>query len=153
MNIRFCVFLSLRSIVHQSKNIGVFLGLLVMGILSVHAEIFLGQGSMVGEVDQTSAILQSRLTASEKLVEGDVSGHVGVARFEISAAKDFKQVRRTPWLKAQAASDFIVKIKVTGLKPATRYFYRVVYGFNKSNAHADQSGRSRHFKRRPVSKR
>jgi len=88
---------------------------------------------MVGEVDQTSAILQSRLTASEKLVEGDVSGHAGVVRFEISAAKDFKQARQTLWLKAQAANDFIVKIKVAGLKPATRYFYRAVYGPNKSN--------------------
>lgn len=105
----------------------------MMGIYSAQAEIFLGQGSMVGEVDQTSAILQSRLTASEKLVEGDVSGHAGVVRFEISAAKDFKQARQTLWLKAQAANDFIVKIKVAGLKPATRYFYRAVYGPNKSN--------------------
>ena len=48
--------------------------------------------------------------------------------------KELEQAKRTPWLKAQAANDFIVKIKVTDLKPATRYFYRAVYGPNKSNA-------------------
>ena len=101
---------------------------------SVEAQIFLGQGSMVGEVDQTSAILQSRLTSTSKLVEEDVPGAAGVARFEVSTSRDFKESQQTPWLKAEAAGDFIVKRKISALKPSTRYFYRVVYGPSMTDA-------------------
>ena len=78
----------------------------------VKAGIFLGQGSMVGEVSQTSAILQTRLTASEKLVEGNVLGVAGFARFEIGITRELKEAKRTPWLKSQTHNDFIVKFKV-----------------------------------------
>ena len=54
--------------------------LVLLGAISVEAKIYLGQGSMVGEVDQTSAILQTRLTATTKLVEEDVPGSPGVAQ-------------------------------------------------------------------------
>ena len=100
----------------------------------LQGEIFQGQGSMVGEVTQTSAILQSRLTASKALVEGDVPGIAGVARFEYSTGKNFKGARQTAWLKASAASDFIVKAKVSGLQPATQYFYRLVFGASEATA-------------------
>mgnify|MGYP000013971134 CR=1 FL=1 len=93
----------------------------------LQAEILQGQGNMVGEVTQTSAILQSRLTASKALVEGDVPGIAGVARFEYSTDKNFKGARQTAWLKASADADFIVKAKITGLKPATKYYYRLVF--------------------------
>ncbi len=99
----------------------------------VKAGIFLGQGSMVGEVGQTSAILQTRLTGSEKLVEGDVLGAPGFARFEIGITRELKEAKRTSWLKSLAHNDFIVKFKVSDLKPDTRYFYRVIYGPNKSD--------------------
>lgn len=88
---------------------------------------------MVGEVSQTSAILQTRLTASEKLVDGDVLGLAGLARFEIGITREFKKAKRTPWLKSQSHNDYIVKFKVSDLKPGTRYFYRVIYGANKLN--------------------
>ena len=74
----------------------------------VGGEIFLGQGSMVGEVSQAGAILQTRLPASEQLVEGDLPGAAGVARFELGTTKELEQAKRTPWLKAQAANDFMV---------------------------------------------
>ena len=93
----------------------------------LQGEIFQGQGNMVGEVTQTSAILQSRLTASKRLVKGDVPGVAGVARFEYSTDKNFKGARQTAWLKASAASDFIIKAKVSGLQPATKYYYRLVF--------------------------
>ena len=41
---------------------------------------------MAGEVTETSVILQSRLTRSTELVDGDLPGSPGVARFELSAA-------------------------------------------------------------------
>ena len=106
----------------------------------LQGEIFQGQGNMVGEVTQTSAILQSRLTATSMLVEEDVPGAAGVARFEVSSSKNFKQAQQTPWLKAEAAGDFIVKRKITGLKPGTRYYYRVVYGADETNTQAGPTG-------------
>ena len=107
--------------------------LFCLSVPLIKAEIFLGQGSMVGEVSQTSAILQTRLTASEKLVEGDVLGAAGFACFEIGITRALKEPKRTSWVKSQAHNDFIVKFKVSDLKPDTRYFYRVIYGPNKSD--------------------
>ena len=114
--------------------------LVLLGAISVEAKIYLGQGSMVGEVDQTSAILQTRLTATTKLVEEDVPGSPGVARFQVSTSKDFKPVQETPWFKAEAAGDFMVKHKISALKPGTRYYYRVVYGTDKTNVEAGPTG-------------
>ncbi|MEO2024212.1 MAG: alkaline phosphatase D family protein, partial [Pirellulaceae bacterium] len=113
---------------NQLKSAWSCLVLVVLLNSSVQADIFLGQGNMVGEVTQTSAILQSRLTASNALVDGDVAGVSGVARFEYSTDKNFRESRKTDWLKAAAADDFIVKVQVAGLLPATQYFYRLVYG-------------------------
>ena len=110
-----------------------FIFLFILCVPLVKAEIFIGQGSMVGEVSQASAILQTRLTASEKLVDGDVLGVAGFARFEIGITRELKEAKRTSWLKSLAHNDFIVKFKVLDLKPDTRYFYRVIYGPNKSN--------------------
>ena len=107
--------------------------MLLFATSSVEAEIQLGQGSMVGEVDQTSAILQSRLTTKSVLVDEDVPGMTGVARFQLSTSSDFKQPLLSPWLKSQPENDFIIKHKITGLTPATRYFYRVEYGPDKTN--------------------
>ena len=53
------------------------IALVLFGAISVEAKIYLGQGSMVGEVDQTSAVLQSRLTATGNLVEEDVRELLG----------------------------------------------------------------------------
>ena len=120
----------------MKKWTAMLVGVLVVlfAAASGEAQIFLGQGSMVGEVGQASAILQSRLTSTSKLVEEDVPGVAGVARFEVSTSRDFKESQQTPWLKAEAAGDFIVKRKISGLKPATRYFYRVVYGSSMTDA-------------------
>jgi len=87
---------------------------------SARSDVFHAQGEMCGEVSESSAILQSRLTATSHLQEGDVPGAAGVARFEVSMSPDFRDAQTTPWMRAAAATDFIVKKKVTGLQPATR---------------------------------
>lgn len=95
----------------------------------------LGQGLMVGAVDDTSAIFQSRLTSAKRRVDrrwSGVLGIEGVARFEVAAGTDFKNSIRTEWLPALPENDYIVKIKVDGLRPETRYHYRLVYGPDKS---------------------
>ncbi len=105
--------------------------------------VYNGQGEMAGEVTDRTVILQSRLTQGNQLVDGDLAGTPGVARFEIATNDFFRHVRQTDWIKAVAAYDYIVKTKVAGLKPGTRYFYRLEYGANRQST---RSGRTRSFK-------
>jgi alkaline phosphatase D len=104
---------------------------------------------LVGEVTQQSAIFQARLTATDSLVYGDihhpdslvstdVSGKAGVARFEIATDASFSSPLRTAWLTATSENDFIVKKKVEGLQPGTRYHYRLEYG--EDSLHTKRSG-------------
>ncbi len=90
-----------------------------------------GQGEMAGRVTEKNVILQSRLTQGTHLVDGDLPGCPGVARFEISTNPDFKRSRKTKWMEAVPENDYIVKTKVTRLKPATRYYYRLHYGASR----------------------
>jgi len=83
--------------------------------------IALGRGAMVGEATMNSAILQTRLTWGTKLIHGDMLGCPGVARFEVSASPDLTDSVKTLWMAAATDYDFIVKTKIDGLKPATRY--------------------------------
>ena len=103
-------------------------------LLAAEPQIFHAQGEMAGEVTPTSVILQSRLTPAEKLTDGDVPGIAGLARFELSEHDDFRSSRSTDWLNAESENDFIIKIKVDGLKPATRYYYRLIYGEDRDVA-------------------
>lgn len=99
----------------------------------VHGEIGHLQGEMTGEVSTTSVILQSRLTAPEVEKNGDVPGVEGVARFEIAVDPEFTNAQETPWLRAKAETDCIVKTKVTGLEPNRRYYYRLVFGADEEH--------------------
>ena len=92
------------------------------------------QGEMAGAVTRDSVILQSRLTAARLDEEGDVPGADGVARFEIATDGEFTDSRYTPWLEARAEDDYLIKTKVTGLKPGTIYYYRAVFGRNREEA-------------------
>ncbi len=94
-----------------------------------------GQGEMAGEVTSRSAILQSRLT----LKDDPLLGVAGVARFEISTASDFHDSQLTKWLIAKSGNDFIVRAKVTDLKPGTRYYYRLLYGTNTDSLATGQT--------------
>ncbi|MCK4447591.1 MAG: PhoD-like phosphatase N-terminal domain-containing protein [Candidatus Marinimicrobia bacterium] len=88
---------------------------------------------MAGEVTQTSVILQSRLTHGDKLIDGDLPGHPGIVCFEISESESFEKSFKTDWVMATSENDFIIKIKVTGLNPGTRYYYRLLYGENSKS--------------------
>ncbi len=104
-------------------------------ILLAADEVHRAQGEIVGEVDTTSAILQSRLTAipGPEMLDRDVPGIAGVARFEISPSADFAGSTFTDWLAAESGSDFIIKAKVSDLKPATVYHYRLIHGPDREN--------------------
>ncbi|MFT7679158.1 MAG: alkaline phosphatase D, partial [Planctomycetota bacterium] len=86
------------------------------------------QGEMAGEVTARSVILQSRLTGTALDSLGDVPGRAGQACFEYADNERLEGALRTRWMSAEAATDFIVKVKVGGLHPATQYFYRLIYG-------------------------
>jgi alkaline phosphatase/alkaline phosphatase D len=91
---------------------------------------FNAQGEMVGEVTANSALLQSRLTTipgPELDPAGDIPGIAGKARFEWSENEGFAQSQFTPAIEARADSDFIVRAPLSGLRPGTRYFYRLVF--------------------------
>lgn len=92
-----------------------------------------GQGEMAGRVTETSVILQSRLTQGAALIDGDLPGSPGVARFELAANPEFKESRKTRWIEASPDYDYIVKIKVDNLKPATEYYYRLLYGPDRND--------------------
>jgi len=127
----------------QRVQLGFALAALTLVSISHSAEVFHAQGEMTGEVDMTSAILQSRLTASPARVGLDVPGAPGWARFEIAEREDFQNSRLTEWIEARAGYDFIVKTKVEGLRPGTRHYYRLIYGPDKNRT---QSGPTCQFR-------
>ncbi|MDP7337981.1 MAG: alkaline phosphatase D family protein, partial [Vicinamibacterales bacterium] len=94
-----------------------------------------GQGEIAGEVTADSVILQSRLTTEAVIVDGDVPGAPGVARFELatSGSDDFADAMESPWLDATAERDYIVQTRMTGLTAGTRYVYRLRYGPSQDN--------------------
>ncbi|PAW65404.1 MAG: hypothetical protein B9S38_15365 [Verrucomicrobiia bacterium Tous-C4TDCM] len=96
--------------------------------------IHLAQGLIAGEVTATSAILQTRLTSVTTLTGGDVAGAEGTGYFEIASTTDFTGARRTPWLRATPAGDFILKTRIDSLLPASTYQYRLVFGTEAQSA-------------------
>ena len=55
-----------------------------------------GQGEIAGEVTADSVILHSRLTTEAVIVDGDVPGAPGVARFELASSESFADAMESP---------------------------------------------------------
>lgn len=117
------------------KNLTMFTAILLLFMhcaqqeKAIFSPIYLGQGVMVGEVTDESAIFQTRLTASVTLVEGDVPGRAGIVRFVLGTQETLdKNVIRTSWIKADSINDYLVKVKVNGLLPNQHYYYQAIYG-------------------------
>lgn len=129
---------------------GFLLGIAFSVVLRAAEPLHLAQGTVAGEVTSTSAILQTRLTATPALDRtGDVPGAAGFVRFEISTTESFTPAttRTTPVLPARAEADFIVKAFVSDLQPATRYHYRASFGPNPT---ATQRSATGSFKTSPA---
>ncbi len=102
--------------------------------------LFLGQGTMSGEVTDSTVLLQTRLTLTTQLnADSDLPGSAGVACFEWSTKEDFSEAQRTAFQAAADKHDFIVRAELTGLKPNTIYHYRACYGATKAAAQAGPS--------------
>ncbi|MEQ1859239.1 MAG: alkaline phosphatase D family protein [Chthoniobacteraceae bacterium] len=109
----------------------------LLSLSAVRAEIFTAQGSMAGEITATSALLQTRLTgiAGPTLdADGDVPGAAGVACFEYGTTADLKDAKRTDWIKATAARDFIVRAPLAQLTAGQGYYFRPVFGADEGQA-------------------
>jgi alkaline phosphatase D len=102
--------------------------------------LHLAQGILAGEVTQTTAILQTRLTAVPELTDGDVAGAPGTGRFEFATNESFRDAQQTAWSTATAEGDFILKTQVAGLRPGTGYYYRVVYGPDRGRTRQSSVG-------------
>ncbi len=83
---------------------------------------------LCGETGTNSIILQTRLVESDSLINRNIEGTPGVARFEISVTNEFSNSKKTKWQTAKAENDFVIKQYVSDLEPGKKYFYRVEYG-------------------------
>ena len=115
------------------------------------AELPFDATRLTGEVTQTSALLQARLALRDSTVGqlpgfGDVPGFAGWGRLAWSADSLFKDVRRTGWMRAMPEHDFILKKKISGLQPGTRYWWRVEAGRDSADVVA---GRTSTFRTLP----
>lgn len=77
-----------------------------------------GMGIMVGEVTPHSALVQVRLTKSDKLTKSDLPGVAGVVEFSLTGA-DGKTVMQR--VEATSESDFIARAAFKNLAPGVRY--------------------------------
>ncbi|QDT06441.1 PhoD-like phosphatase [Rubripirellula lacrimiformis] len=99
------------------------------GPTSAADDVFLGQGMMVGEVTTDSALIQTRLTVSDHLDgDGDLAGAGGVALVEYADNPAFDNATESKTATTTADHDFIARWQVDGLRPGTKYHYRIRFG-------------------------
>ncbi|MFT5471255.1 MAG: alkaline phosphatase D, partial [Verrucomicrobiales bacterium] len=87
-----------------------------------------GLGIMVGEVSNSSAVVQVRLCATDKLVERDVAGMAGVVKFTLG---DQSQT-----VEAKADLDFIARAVFEGLTAGTSYEIQTEIGTDADSLNA-----------------
>lgn len=125
----------------------VCLGLSVLTPSLAIADIYLGQGTMSGEVTTTTALVQTRLTATTELNDdGDMPGAKGVVAFRWSDSPHLENAQQTALIPASPHHDYIARAELSGLTANTRYYFRAVYG---SDAASLQSGPINSFKTHP----
>ena len=94
---------------------------------SAAAGPYAAQGILVGEVTDTSAILQVRLTATEDLVDGDVPGAAGMVSFAVWPQDQPDAARHIQIAAAEAENDFIARVKYP-LEPGVEYVCKTRLG-------------------------
>ncbi|MDW7692358.1 alkaline phosphatase D family protein [Flammeovirgaceae bacterium SG7u.111] len=83
---------------------------------------------LAGEPQVDAILLQARLVASDTLIDNDLPGREGFARFELSTDADFKQSKQSSWMPARPENDYIIKWEADSLEPNQRYYYKIAYG-------------------------
>ena len=98
--------------------------------VAVHA----GQGIMAGEVTEVAALVQLRLTKTDKLVDGDLAGADGVVKFSLMAVDKSVPVTKQT-VAATPDHDFIARASFTDLVPNTRYRCETKIGSSEQSLH------------------
>lgn len=91
-----------------------------------------GMGIMAGEVTDRSALVQVRLTETDRLVKRDVKGAWGVVEFSLQPADRTSDVLQQT-LHAFPQRDFIVRAHFNRLEPGTAYVCRTRIGLDRNS--------------------
>ena len=105
-----------------------------------------GMGIMVGEVTPDSALVQVRLTQTDRLVDGDLPGMHGIVRFTLRPAESAQAGDRDALTQTVAANedrDFIARAAFSGLSPGTEYVCRTQIGDNAESLRKGPTARFR----------
>jgi alkaline phosphatase D len=84
-------------------------------------------GVASGDPLPEAVLLWTRVTPSDEATPGSGLGVPALVRWEVSLTPDFWKIVRKGQVLATAASDHTVKVDVTGLQPATTYYYRFLF--------------------------
>lgn len=113
------------------------LSLLSLGALGLVTALLLSLAGVNGDRAQASPATRAAVDATHGVASGDVSSTgalvwaraSGTARMfvDVAANPGFRRARRLAAGTAQASNDFTVTFRVRGLRPATRYHYRVSF--------------------------
>jgi len=83
-----------------------------------------GHGVASGDPLPDAVMLWTRVTPTAASAPGSGTGPDTTVRWEVSRDRDFTSVVASGSVTATATSDHTVKVDVSGLTPATEYFYR-----------------------------
>ncbi len=78
-----------------------------------------GMGIMVGELTPTSALVQVRLTRTDRLVDRDVPGAPGYVEFVLRPQSGGRSIQK--FTRATEDHDFIARVSFEDLTPGTEY--------------------------------
>ena len=86
------------------------------------SEVHSAMGVLVGEVTTDQALVQVRLTGTDRLVDGDVPGALGVVEFTlVNAETDSSEPPAIQTAEASPEHDFIARTAFNGLASGTAY--------------------------------
>jgi len=102
-----------------------------------------GMGIMVGEVTPDSALVQVRLTETDKLVDRDVKGMSGVVKFTLTGVPGEKTTFETMShvVKAVADHDFIARALFADLPAGSEFECKTEIGKSADDLHAGPTAR------------
>ncbi len=77
-----------------------------------------------GELNSKSIILQCRFASTETLMNNDIPGQKGIARFQLAKDSSFIDKIESNWQESSQQFDFIIKNKFSNLESSSTYYYR-----------------------------
>src|SRR5689334_1588621 len=89
-------------------------------------------GVASGDPRSTSVVIWTRVTPTAASTPGSGAGPEVTVRWQVSTNNRFTSIVRSGDVRTGAARDHTIKVDVTGLKAATTYYYRFVFGSSRS---------------------